>query len=99
MFRGERTTTKGGGGDLHPGTRPLHKLDGLVAEGRHGLESSRTHGPQPAVSRGGRAEVYLNFMLQECHCQKHTMPSAPVEARYRRVPRTPGQNYTGPQEC
>lgn len=36
--------------------------------------------------------TYLNFMLSECHFQKHTMPSAPVEARYRVVPLAAGQN-------
>lgn len=32
-------------------------------------------------------------MLTECHFQKHTMPSAPVDAKYRDVPLTAGQNY------
>lgn len=36
--------------------------------------------------------TYSNFMLTECHFQKHTMPSAPVDPKYRDVPFTAGQN-------
>lgn len=37
--------------------------------------------------------TYSNFMLTEWNFQKHTIPSAPVEPRYRVVPLTAGQNY------
>jgi len=37
-------------------------------------------------------DTYTNFMLSEFHCQKHTMPSAPVVARYREEPNADGEN-------
>lgn len=37
-------------------------------------------------------DTYSNFILSEFHCQKHTMPSAPVVARCREEPNADGEN-------
>lgn len=42
--------------------------------------------------RSEQSHTYTNFMLNEFHCQKQTMPSAPVVARYREEPNADGEN-------
>lgn len=90
------TATERGSWDLDSRTWPFHKLDWLLSEETYELSLHLRKSPMstedkenPVINR----ITYSNFMLTECHFQKHTMPSAPVDPKYRDVPFTAGQNW------